>query len=130
MAPSIAASRMARPFTPPNDVATFRDVLLFEERLKSNAMSLQRRKSRYQLFLVQLLVLIAFLLLEVLLPPQVSVLAVPYRLAMHRLLPHEDTATLMVHPYFSTGLLFVSVTTLVLFFASGMYEEKISYANK
>jgi hypothetical protein len=27
-------------------------------------------------------------------------------------------------------LLFVSVTTLVLFFASGMYSEKIAYANQ
>lgn len=35
-----------------------------------------------------------------------------------------------IHPYFASGLLFVSVTTLVLFFASGMYSEKIAYANK
>ncbi|KAG6859966.1 hypothetical protein C0995_001184 [Termitomyces sp. Mi166 len=76
MPPSANANRSPRSFTPPNDVATYRDLLLFEERLKSNAMNLQSRKSRYQ------------------------------------------------------RLLFVSVTTLVLFFASGMYEEKILYANK
>jgi hypothetical protein len=35
-------------FSPPNDTATFKDLLLFEERLKINAASLQRRKSRYQ----------------------------------------------------------------------------------
>jgi hypothetical protein len=35
-------------FYPPNDPATYRDLLMFEERLKSNAASLQRRKSRYQ----------------------------------------------------------------------------------
>lgn len=70
---------------------------------------------------MQLLVLIIFLLVEVLLPPQISILAVLYRFAMRRLLLHKHTATLMVHPYSSTGLLFVSV---------GKYEEKISYANK
>jgi len=35
-----------------------------------------------------------------------------------------------LHPYFASGLLFVSVTTLVLFFASGMYSEKVAYANQ
>lgn len=35
-------------FSPPNDSATYKDLLLFEERLKINAASLQRRKSRYQ----------------------------------------------------------------------------------
>ena len=86
------------------------------------------------MFLIHLLIVIVFLLIEVLLPPQVSILAIPYRMAMKKLLPGKYSAIpdvqLMVHPYFSTGLLFVSVTTLVLFFASGMYEEKILYANK
>ncbi|KAG5728449.1 hypothetical protein E4T56_gene19012 [Termitomyces sp. T112] len=134
MAPSANLNRSPRSFTPPNDVATYRDLLFFEERLKSNAMNLQSRKSRYQLFLIQLLMAILFLLVEVLLPPQVSILAIPYRMAMRKFLPGKYSAIpdvqLMVHPYFSTGLLFVSVTTLLLFFASGMYEEKISYANK
>ena len=35
-------------FHPPNDSATYRDLLLFEERLKSNALILKRRKRRYQ----------------------------------------------------------------------------------
>lgn len=35
-------------FGPPNDSATYRDLLLFEERLKTNAANLQRRKKRYQ----------------------------------------------------------------------------------
>ncbi|KAF5384401.1 hypothetical protein D9615_003114 [Tricholomella constricta] len=118
-------------FYPPNDVATYRDLLLFEERLKSNATNLQRRKSRYQLFLLQLLVVIAFLLSEVLLPPQSSFLAIPYKMVLQQLLPEIYTPDVQVtiHPYFASGLLFVSVTTLVLFFASGMYSEKIAYAN-
>ncbi|KAG8215933.1 hypothetical protein J3R82DRAFT_7907 [Butyriboletus roseoflavus] len=34
------------------------------------------------------------------------------------------------HPYFPSGLLFVAITSLLLFFASGMYSEKIAYANR
>ena len=49
-------SMMAPRSTPPPkgsfysqiDNATYRDLLLFEERLKTNAASLQKRKSRYQ----------------------------------------------------------------------------------
>ncbi|KAJ6476200.1 hypothetical protein C8R45DRAFT_1102471 [Mycena sanguinolenta] len=117
---------------PQNDVATYRDLLLFEERLKTTAVSLQRRKSRYQLFLFQLLLIIAFLLLEVLLPPHISLIAIPCKLVLQRLLPDIYTADteVHIHPYFSTGMLFVSVTTLVLFFASGTYSDKIAYAHK
>lgn len=117
---------------PQNDVATYRDLLLFEERLKTTAASLQRRKSRYQLFLFQLLLVILFLLAEVLLPPDISLLAIPCKLALRRLLPNSYTekTEVHVHPYFSSGLLLVSVTTLALFFASGTYADKISYANK
>jgi len=67
-----------------------------------------------------------------LLPPQISILAIPCKFVLTRALPDTYTpdVDVNVHPYFSTGLLFVSVTTLVLFFASGMYSEKIAYANK
>jgi len=116
-------------FCPPNDNATYKDLLLFEERLKINAASLQRRKSRYQLFLLQLLLVIAFLLSEVLLSPSISLLAIPYKFILQRLFPPSESE-ITLHPYVASGLLFVSVTTLVLFFASGMYSEKIGYANK
>lgn len=48
------------------------------------------------------------------------------------LLPEIYTPDVEVtlHPAFASGLLFVSFTTLVLFFASGMYSDKIAYANK
>lgn len=115
-----------------NDSATYRDLLLFEERLKTTAVSLQRRKSKYQLFLFQLLLLIAFFLTEVILPPQSSILAIPVKFILQRTLPniYGPNTQLTLHPYFASGLLLVSVTTLVLFFASGMYSEKIAYANK
>ncbi|TBU21902.1 hypothetical protein BD311DRAFT_782654 [Dichomitus squalens] len=117
-------------YYPPNDAATHRDLLLFEERLKTNAASLNSRKRRYQLFLGQLLLIIGFLLCEVLL--QTNWLGVPYKWVLHQVLPdiYPEDADVRVHPYFASGLLFVSVTTLVLFFASGMYSEKIGYANK
>ncbi|RDB28197.1 hypothetical protein Hypma_001518 [Hypsizygus marmoreus] len=119
-------------FYPSNYNATYRDLLLFEERLKTTAASLQRRKARYQLFLFQLLLVIAFLLSEVLLPPQSSLLAIPYKMLLQHLLPDiyisESEVQVTVYPYFLSGLLFVSVTILVLFFSSGMYSEKIAYA--
>jgi len=62
----------------------------------------------------------------------VSIVSIPYNALLRWLLPDiytRDTFVIL-NPYFTTGLLFVSVTTLVLFFVSGMYSEKISYANK
>jgi hypothetical protein len=46
--PSRTPSRPTSAFHPPTDAATFRDLVLFEERLKSNAALLKRRKRRYQ----------------------------------------------------------------------------------
>ncbi len=85
-----------------------------------------------QVFLAQLLFIIALLLIEVLLPPGSSILTEPYKAFLVWLLPgvYSQDIDVTLHPYFTTGLLFVSVTTLVLFFASGMYSEKIAYANK
>lgn len=135
-------------FHPPNDVATYRDLLLFEERLKTNAANLRRRKSRYQcmrkltlsfytacssslmtscaVFLAQLLLVIAILLSDVLL--YTSFLAFPLNLLLSHIWP--DYPPIIAHPYVPSALLFISVTTLVLFYASGVYAEKIGYANR
>lgn len=62
-----------------------------------------------------------------------NLLDMPYRLVLRTILPQQNTVAieeLHVHPYVASGLLFVAVTTLVLFFASGMYSEKIAYANR
>ncbi|KAF8911383.1 hypothetical protein CPB85DRAFT_1156587, partial [Mucidula mucida] len=114
---------------PLNDSATFRDLLLFEERLKTTAASLQKRKSRYQLFLVHLLLMTLLLLTEILLPRESSLLLIPYRLLLLRFIPSTDPPQ-SLPPILPTTLLFVCVVTLILFFASGMYSEKIGYANK
>ncbi|KAG7451502.1 uncharacterized protein BT62DRAFT_991041 [Guyanagaster necrorhizus] len=131
--PPLRHSLSPSPF-PPNDSATYRDLLLFEERLKSNAASLQARKSRYQLFLLQLLLSTLFLLIEIVLPPESSLLLNPYR-AIHASLfssrpDFRPPVEIPFYPYLPTTLLLISLTTLVLFFASGMYSEKIAYANK
>ncbi|KAH8102256.1 Spo7-like protein-domain-containing protein [Cristinia sonorae] len=117
-------------FYPANDSSTYRDLLFFEERLKSNAASLNRRKHRYQLFLSQLLLIILFLLSEVFL--QTEFLEVPCRWIIRLVVPERfrKDAEWEVHQYLAVGLLCVYVTTLALFFVSGMYSEKIEYANR
>ncbi|KAI0728056.1 hypothetical protein C8Q72DRAFT_417018 [Fomitopsis betulina] len=131
MPPRSSSSRSSgRGFQPAHDAATYRDLLLFENRLKTNVLSLNRRKHRYQLFLAQLLIIIAFLSSEVLL--QTNLLSIPYMLLLRNVLPevYGEVGDVSISPYFTTGLLLVSVMTLVLFFASGMYSEKIGYANR
>jgi Spo7-like protein len=81
-------------------------------------------------FLAQLLIVIAFLLVEVKL--RSPFLSVPYKWLLQKMFPdiYTDDTVVVLHPYFASGLLFVSVTTLLLFFASGMYTDKIAYANQ
>lgn len=79
---------------------------------------------------MQLLLIIAFLLSEVLL--QTNLLSIPYAWLLRWVIPdiYGPDVQIQVHRYFALGLLCVSVTTLALFFLSGMYSEKIGYANK
>ncbi|KAI0926610.1 hypothetical protein AcV7_005502 [Taiwanofungus camphoratus] len=130
MPPRISPKHSQVSFYPSNDPATYRDLLLFQERLKTNAALLNRRKHRYQLFLAQLLLTIIFLLSEAFL--QTNFLSIPYKIVLQKALPdvYQDDTLVQVPPYFASGLLFVAVTTLVLFFASGMYSEKVGYANR
>jgi len=83
-------------------------------------------------FLFQLMALILFLVCEAFL--QLNLLDIPFHFILLRTFPTlcspEEMAEVHVHPYFTLGLLSVSVTTLVLFFASGMYSEKVAYANR
>ncbi|CAO1619750.1 unnamed protein product [Sympodiomycopsis kandeliae] len=96
--------------TPPtSDGATFRDLLIFEERLKQNAARLLRRKRKYQ----TILTLLCF-----------AILCLSYRVLFHQ------TSPLLLICYMEQGLLIVCCTTLFLFFASGMYNERIVAANR
>ena len=132
------------PFYPPSDNTTYRDLLLFEERLKTNAALLKSRKSRYQggslnalckqyemvrfltAFLFQLIFTISILASDVWLDTEW--LTLPLNIAIHQI--WSDKYHFTTHQYLEWAMLLVAVTTLVLFFASGTYAEKIDYANK
>jgi hypothetical protein len=45
--PQVQRPHPTAPFHPHGDTATYRDLLLFEERLKMNAEMLRRRRRRY-----------------------------------------------------------------------------------
>ena len=79
-----------------------------------------------------MLALISFLVCEV--SFQLNLLDIPFHFLLTRTSPTlyspEEMTDVHVHRYFTLGLLSVSVTTLLLFFASGMYYEKIAYANR
>ncbi|KAL7414755.1 Spo7-like protein-domain-containing protein [Mrakia frigida] len=105
--PSSSSTRQGS-FAPSNDVASFKDLLLFEERLKQNAALLRSRKRKYEVFLAILLVTIVVLTHKSFLRP---------------------SPTPSLH-YLHLSLLPVAVVTLLLFFASGMYAERIGYANR
>ncbi|KWU41207.1 hypothetical protein RHOSPDRAFT_23441, partial [Rhodotorula sp. JG-1b] len=102
-----AAARTA-PFHPPANRDSFKDLLVFEERLKQNAQRLQKQRRKYEAFLLTLSAVIAYLGYSVFVLPSIYSL---------------------VH-YSNVAMLLVAATTLVLFFATGMYSEKIAYAHK
>lgn len=82
-------------------------------------------------FLAQLLLVISVLGADVLL--NTAFLAIPYNIIAHQFPAYGliiKDGQEVVHPYVSSGLLLVAVTTLILFFASGMYSEKVAYANQ
>lgn len=96
------------PFHPAADAATFRDLLIFEERLKQNAARLQARKRKYEILLFGFVTFILCLSHLVVISPRSSVF-LQYSLA---------------------AVLMICLTTLFLFFASGMHAERIRSANK
>ncbi|KAH9809050.1 Spo7-like protein-domain-containing protein [Melampsora americana] len=95
-------------FIPLNNKETFKDLLVFEERLKQNSERLQRQRIKYEAFLFSLIIV------TILLAYKSFVAVSPYKL-FH---------------YSYVGLLLVAITTLILFFATGMYTDQIAYAYK
>ena len=77
-------------------------------------------------FLAQLLLVIAILMSDVFL--HTSFLAFPLNCLVRHAWP--DRPAIVPHSYLTFGLLLIAVTTLVLFYASGIYAEKIGYANR
>jgi hypothetical protein len=83
--------------------------------------------------------LISFLLTEVLRVLSLQILSIPYSSLLTYVLPDIYAPEALaksrrgkpfLYPVFATGLLTVGITTLVLFFANGLYGEKIGYANR
>lgn len=95
-------------YAPAASRESYKDLLIFEERLKQNAERLQAQRRKYELFLAGLLALVLWLAYRVLLEPS------PYAL---------------VH-YAQLASFLVSLLTSALFFATGIYSEKIAYAHK
>ncbi|EJT98376.1 hypothetical protein DACRYDRAFT_118662 [Dacryopinax primogenitus] len=114
-------------YYPPADHATFKDLLRFEERLKTNNARLKKQKARYQFFLLVLLIYISLLTSDVLFNTFFT--SYPINFALKAEHPLWEPIWIP-HPYVTPGLLLIACTTLVLFFASGTYAEKIGYANR
>ncbi|KAI8356496.1 Spo7-like protein-domain-containing protein [Mortierella sp. GBAus27b] len=87
---------------------TYRDLLIFEERLKQNMIRLKKRQQKYEAFLGSLVLVIAY-----------CAFATFYH-------PSQTYYIHLLHKFF----LLLSATTLFLFFATGMYSEKLSYSSK
>ncbi|KAF9099914.1 hypothetical protein BGX29_006890 [Mortierella sp. GBA35] len=87
---------------------TYRDLLIFEERLKLNMIRLRKRQQKYEAFLGSLVVVICY-----------CAFATFYQ-------PSQIYYVHALHKFF----LLLSCTTLFLFFATGMYSEKLRYSSK
>lgn len=96
------------PYHPAGDAQTYRDLLIFEERLKQNAARLMKRRTKYQTFLVLLCAAISSSAYYVFIRP----------------------AQWQPLHYLNVTVLLITATMLLLFFASGMYGERITAANK
>ncbi|KAI8851295.1 hypothetical protein BC829DRAFT_387098 [Chytridium lagenaria] len=88
----------------PGEEKTFRDVMIFEERLRQNMIRLNRMRRRWELILASLVAMFAyFAYLTVYLPKR------------------EDPT----NPYHLFGFI-LSSSILFIFFASGLYKAKLS----
>ncbi|KAI7827580.1 Spo7-like protein-domain-containing protein [Gamsiella multidivaricata] len=87
---------------------TYRDLLIFEERLKLNLTRLKKRQQKYEAFLGSLIVVIAY-----------CAFATFYK-------PSQTYYIHLLHKFF----LLLSATTMFLFFATGMYSEKLGHSLK
>lgn len=105
---SMASPSGSVPYYPSADAQTYRDLLIFEERLKQNAARLVKRRKKYQTFLVLLCGAIGLFSYYVFVQP---------------------SEWQPLH-YLNVTVLLITATMLLLFFASGMYSERITAANK
>ncbi|RIB27647.1 Spo7-like protein [Gigaspora rosea] len=106
---SIDPTAAAHPPTPlPNNHQRYKDLLIFEERLKQNLHQLQRRSYKYEAFLGSICLSLPILL---------------YAVFVYK----SDNPTFQ---FFSKLLLFVAIITLALFFMKNIYSEKVRVASR
>ncbi|KAI7897927.1 Spo7-like protein-domain-containing protein [Cokeromyces recurvatus] len=91
-----------------NNTATYRDLVIFEERLRSNMIRLLKRKRKYELLLVSLFISLFYFFYAVFIDP---------------------SKKFIIHLLNTVALLSIA-GGLVFFYQSGMYSEKIVYAQK
>ncbi|ORY98820.1 hypothetical protein BCR43DRAFT_522878 [Syncephalastrum racemosum] len=91
---------------PQIDQATYRDLVIFEERLRGNMTRLQRRKRKFEALLVFILISLVYFFYKVFLVP---------------------SKLFAVH-LANTAALLVAAGSLVVFYRSGMHSEKIVFA--
>ncbi|KAI9480632.1 MAG: hypothetical protein EXX96DRAFT_563573, partial [Benjaminiella poitrasii] len=97
-----------RPRMSQNSTATYRDLVIFEERLRSNMTRLLKRKRKYEFLLAGLFISLIYFLYTVFVDP---------------------SKKFTVHLLNTVALLSIA-GGLVFFYQSGLYSEKIVYAQK
>lgn len=112
------------PFTPAPTTAAFRDLLIFEERLKQNAARMQERKVKYQS--TSPIITKPFLLCYVFSSCGWDIAFYPVTL---KCVVPSDMQHVLVR-YLRIGLLSIGCMMLFLFFASGLFADKITAAHK
>ncbi|KAI8069611.1 Spo7-like protein-domain-containing protein [Gongronella butleri] len=101
------SSGPSEPLTPKQlEQITYRDLVIFEERLRGNMVRLRKRKRKFEAFLGTLLVGLCYFFYAVFVDPSKA----------------------FIHHLFNTLALLTVAGSLVFFYRSGMYSEKIVYA--
>lgn len=93
---------------PRQNQATYRDLVIFEERLKGNMTRLLKRKRKYEALLVGLFIFLGYFFYAVFIDP----------------------SKIFTNHLINTIALLTIAGGLVFFYRSGMYSEKILYAQK
>ncbi|KAI9311601.1 Spo7-like protein-domain-containing protein [Dichotomocladium elegans] len=90
------------------DQVTYRDLVIFEERLRGNMTRLQRRRRKYEAFLLGIFILLFYFFYVVF------------------LVPSKDFSIHLMN----TSALLVTAGSLVFIYRSGIYFEKIVFASE
>lgn len=105
---SVNFSNSSSTIPPSNNHQRFKDLLIFEERLKQNLHQLQRRSYKYEAFL--------------------GLICLSLPILIYAVFVYENK-----HPtfqFFCKLMLFIAATILVMFFMKNIYAEKVRVATR